>query len=124
MGALALPFPLSGAGFITVGASAPLFGLFGALIVYGNRTGQTQQSRQVWRWVAMFVVIGLIVPIIDNWGHIGGLAGGLVAARIMDPLRPDSPSHMLIALACLVLTAASIVASVVLGLPFFLNPAA
>lgn len=123
MGLLRLPFPLTGA-TITVGASAPLFGLFGALIVYGNRTGQTQQSRQVWRWIVMFVFIGLIIPVIDNWGHLGGLAGGLAASRIMDPLRPESPNHMLIALVCLLLTAASIVASVLLGLPLFLSPGA
>ncbi len=123
MGLVSLPFPLTGAS-ITIGASAPLFGLFGALIVYGNRTGQTEQSRQVWRWVVMFVVIGLIIPFIDNWAHLGGLAGGLAAARILDPLRPDSANHMLIALACLVLNAASIVASVLLGIPFFVGPGA
>ncbi len=123
MGLVGLPGPLGGA-TLSVGASAPLFGLFGALIVYGNRTGQTAQSRQVWRWVGMFVVIGLIIPIIDNWGHLGGLAGGLAASRILDPLRPDSPNHMLIAIVCLLLTVASIVASVVFGLPFFLGPEA
>jgi len=110
--------PFQGA-FITIGASAPLFGLFGALIVYGNRTGQAEQSKQVWRWVTMFVVIGLIVPIIDNWGHLGGLAGGYATARFLDPLSNESPSHMLIALACLVLSAASIIASVLLGVQFF-----
>jgi len=110
--------PFQGA-YITIGASAPLFGLFGALIVYGNRTGQTEQSKQVWRWVTMFVVIGLIVPIIDNWGHLGGLAGGYATARFLDPLKNEAPSHMLIALACLVMITASIVASVVLGVQFF-----
>ena len=111
--------PFSGARGIAIGASAPLFGLFGALIVYGNRTGQTGQSKQVWRWVTIFVVIGLIVPIIDNWGHLGGLAGGYATARFLDPLTDESPSHMLLALGCLALTAASIIASVLLGVQLF-----
>ena len=114
--------PFRGA-YATVGASAPLFGLFGALIVYGNRTGQTEQSRQVWRWVAIFVVFGLVVPMIDNWAHLGGLAGGYLAATILDPLQDESPAHMLVGLACLLLIAASVVASVVLGIPFFRAPA-
>ncbi len=120
MGLFPLPFPFSGAG-VTVGASAPLFGLFGALIVYGNRTGQAEQTRQAWRLIGLFVVIGLLVRFVDNWAHLGGLSGGFVAARLMDPLRPDTPNQMLLALVCLVLTAASIIASVLLGVPFFLD---
>jgi len=110
--------PFRGA-FSTVGASAGLFGLFGALIVYGNRTGQKEQSSTVWRYVMIFVVIGVIVPMVDNWAHLGGLAGGYAAARILDPLKSESPNHLLIGLGCLVLTAVSVVASVVLGIPIF-----
>jgi rhomboid protease GluP len=112
--------PFRGA-YITVGASAPLFGLFGALMVYSKRTGQSAMGQQIYRWVIIFVVIGLIVPFIDNWAHLGGLGGGYVAARIMDPLKPENATHMLIALVCLLLTAASILASVLLGVPLFLG---
>lgn len=110
--------PFAGA-FRTVGASAPLFGLFGALMVYSKRTGHSAMGEVIWRYVTIFVVIGLIVPMIDNWAHLGGYAGGWLAARIMDPLEEESPTHMLIGLACLGLFGASIVASVVLGIPFF-----
>jgi|TARA_Y100001001_G_scaffold95034_1_gene92718 rhomboid protease GluP len=110
--------PFRGA-YFTVGASAPLFGLFGALIVYSKRTGQTALGQEIWRWVMIFVVIGLIVPIIDNWAHLGGYAGGWLAASVLDPLKDESPTHMLIGLVCLLLTAASIVASIVLGIPLF-----
>jgi rhomboid protease GluP len=112
--------PFRGA-YLTVGASAPLFGLFGAILVYGNRTGQTGLSKEIWRWVGIFVVIGLLVPFIDNWGHLGGFGGGYAAARIMDPLKSENATHTLVALGCLLLTAASIVASVLLGLPLFLG---
>jgi len=114
---------LSGA-YFTVGASAPLFGLFGALIVYSQRVGHSALGQQIWRWVLIFVVIGLIVPFIDNWAHLGGLAGGWAAARLLDPLKPENATHMLLALICLLLTAASILASFLLGVPLFLTPGA
>ncbi len=103
---------------ITVGASAPLFGLFGALVLYGQRTGSRMLSRQVWQWVIIFVVIGLIIPFIDNWAHLGGFAGGWLAARFLDPLKAESPQHLAAAAACLGATLLSIIASVLHGLQF------
>lgn len=117
LGLFALPGPLHGAHF-TVGASAPLFGLFGALVLYGQRTGSRMLSRQVWQWVIIFVVIGLLIPLIDNWAHLGGFAGGWLAARILDPLKSESPRHLVAALVCLGLTLLSIVVSVLHGLQF------
>ncbi len=117
IGLLALPGPLRGAGF-TVGASAPLFGLFGALVLYGQRTGSRMLSRQVWQWVIIFVVIGLLIPFVDNWAHLGGFAGGWLTARYLDPLKAESPQHLLAALACLGATLLSIVVSVLHGLQF------
>jgi rhomboid protease GluP len=118
MGILPMPWPLQGAGF-TVGASAPLFGLFGALIAYSQRAGTTHVGQQVWRWVIMFVVIGLLIPMIDNWAHLGGFAGGYLASRWLDPLKDETSKHYLMALVCLVLTFASIVASFLHGAPLF-----
>ncbi len=117
MGMLPLPWPLQGAGF-TVGASAPLFGLFGALVLYGQRTGSRMLSRQVWQWVIIFVVIGLIIPFIDNWAHLGGFAGGWLAARTLDPLKAESSRHLAAAAACLGATLLSILVSVLHGLQF------
>ena len=118
MGLFPVLGPFAGAGF-TVGASAPLFGLFGALIVYSRRTGASEIGSQVWRWVTIFVFIGLIVPIIDNWAHLGGLAGGYAAARWLDPLKDESPTHLLAGLGCLALNAVAILASVFHGVQFF-----
>jgi rhomboid protease GluP len=115
--------PFRGA-YFTVGASAPLFGLFGALLLYSRRAGHTALGQEIWRWVVIFVVIGLLVPFIDNWAHLGGLAGGYGAARVLDPLKPESATHMLVAIVCLLLTAASVVASVLLSVPLFLAPGA
>ena len=107
-----LPRILMGAP-ITVGASASIFGLFGALIVYGQRTGSNALSRQVWIWVGFIAVIGIVLPGIDNWAHLGGLAGGYVTASILDPLKPERAEHLVAALAGLVVSVLAVVVSLV-----------
>ncbi len=109
--------PLAGAQ-LTIGASAPMFGLFGALIVYSRRAGAQAIGQQVWRWVIIFVVIGLLVPFIDNWAHLGGFAGGYLASRILDPLEDENATHFIGAFVCLGLSALAILVSVLQGLQF------
>jgi rhomboid protease GluP len=111
----AVPFLSSRAGF-TVGASASIFGLLGALLVYGRRSGHSAMRQQVWGWTLAGLLFGLVVPGIDNWAHLGGLGGGAALARALDPLRPERIDHVLGALLCLLATVAAIVASVVAGL--------
>ena len=110
LGFMPLPF-LRGAG-ITVGASAPIFGLLGAVVYYGRRTGSSMASSQAWSWAIPLFIFGLIIPGIDNYAHAGGFAGGYLAGRLLDPLRRESIDHMLAAVACLVLSVLSVVASV------------
>jgi rhomboid protease GluP len=121
-GLLALPGPLRGAGY-TVGASAPLFALFGALLVYGRRSGSRHVTEQV-RGMALGMlafgfILGFIAPGIDNWAHLGGLGGGYVLARWLDPLLPERGDHLVVGLLLLGLSLAAILASVVFGLPYF-----
>ena len=61
------------------------------------------------------LLFGFLVPGIDNWAHLGGLGGGWLAARWLDPLRPERGDHLIAAVACLLLSLASVVASVVTG---------
>jgi rhomboid protease GluP len=109
-----VPF-LGGAGF-TVGASAPIFGLLGALVSYGNRTGSSLVRGQAWSWALTLFVFGLFMSGVDNWAHAGGFAGGYLAARWLDPLKPERTDHVVVALACLALTLASVAWSIVQGL--------
>lgn len=104
--------PFLGNHGITIGASASVFALLGALLVYGRRTGQSAMRRQIWGWTLAGLLFGFVVPGIDNWAHMGGLAAGAGLARWLDPLRPERIDHVLAALACLVATALAIVASV------------
>ena len=113
----ALPL-LRGAHF-TVGASAAIFGLLGALVYYGRRTGSSLVRGQALRYAVILGIFGLIMPGIDNFAHAGGFAGGYVAARLLDPLRPERIDHIVIALACLAAALLSVVASVWNGLALF-----
>lgn len=101
---------------LTVGASAPIFGLFGALVHYGRRTGSSDTYRVAMQYAAMMFVFGLIMPGVDNYAHAGGFLGGYGASRVLDPLAPERIKHLVWALVCLVLSVVSIVASVVHGL--------
>ena len=114
-----MPWPLAGARS-TVGASAPIFGLIGALLHYGRRGGSSYIDRQAKSLAITMVVFGLIPGMmIDNWAHLGGLAGGWLAAKVLDPLKPERGDHVLVALGCLVLSLLSVAFSVVEGLKLF-----
>ena len=111
-----LPGFVRGAGF-TVGASAPIFGLLGALVYYGRRTGSRIVGDQAKSWAMMLFIFGFIMPGVDNWAHLGGFAGGYATAKFLDPLRPERLDHLIGALVCLVFTGMAIALSIVSGLP-------
>jgi len=100
----------------TVGASAALMGLLGALVYYGRRGGSTEIGRWAWGYAILFLVFGLVMSGVDNWAHAGGFLGGWLAARVLDPLKPERLDHLVGAVICLGLTLLAILASVVTGL--------
>jgi rhomboid protease GluP len=112
-----IPF-LGGAGF-TVGASAPIFGLLGALVYYGRRTGSNIVGDQAKSWAIALFIFGFIFRGVDNWAHLGGFAGGYAAAKFLDPLRPERLDHLVGALVCLALTGIAIAFSIVDALGLF-----
>ena len=108
---------LGGVGGYTVGASAGFFGLLASLIWYGRRSGSRALSRQIWGYVAMFAVFGLLVKTTDNWAHLGGFLGGWLASRALDPLQPERGTHLLGGLICLVVSLVAVVLSLLVPLP-------
>ncbi|MFZ6030735.1 MAG: rhomboid family intramembrane serine protease [Chloroflexota bacterium] len=76
---------------VSVGASTAVFGLLAAegIFWYQNRKlfGATAQSVLSNLVVVAIgnLVLGFAVPNIDNWGHIGGLIGGLLFAWFAGP---------------------------------------
>ena len=111
-----LPF-LRAAG-LTIGASAPVFGLIGALYHYG-RTGSSVVKQMATSIMIQAAIFGLIVPGIDNYAHLGGFAGGYLMSAFLNPMKRERGDHTIIALLCLVATFIAIVWSVISGLPLF-----
>ncbi|MBM3791246.1 MAG: rhomboid family intramembrane serine protease [Acidobacteria bacterium] len=105
---------LRGAQF-TIGASAAIFGLLGALVYYGRRTGSSYVGSQAKTYAVILFVFGFIMPGIDNFAHLGGFLGGYGISAWLDPMKPERIDHVILALACLVGTALSILASLLTG---------
>jgi len=110
-----LPDILRGAGY-TVGASAPIFGLIGALLYYGRRGGSSYIGQQAKSLALTMLLFGFVMRGVDNWAHLGGLGGGWLAARILDPLKPEKGNHVVIAIVCLAASLLAVAVSVVKGL--------
>jgi len=116
---------LSGTPF-TLGASASICGLIGAIIYYGKSRGDSYGEaiyKQAIGWVIGLVIFGLIFSGIDNWAHGGGLLSGMLLAYIMgyNDNKQESAWCKMMAYACLLLTAAILIWSVVNSLLSFGN---
>jgi rhomboid protease GluP len=104
---------------VTIGASAPISGLIGALMYYGRRSGSSIVKSEATRYVLMLVFYGFLMPGIDNYAHAGGFGGGYAAAALLDPMKPERGDHLLIAVICVALSIASIVVSFITPLKYF-----
>jgi rhomboid protease GluP len=104
----------------TIGASASIFGLFGALVAYGRRGGSSHIGRQAMTYAVILFVLGFIFPAsVDNIAHAGGFIGGFAAGWIMNPLKEERGEHMIGAAVCIAATVVSVLASLFLS-PRFL----
>jgi len=108
--------PLLGGASLTVGASASIFGLLGALVHYGRKSGSSLIHTQAKQWALIMFIYGLIMPGIDNFAHAGGFIGGYAMSAVFNPLSKERGDHLLIAALCLVATFLAIVASVYKGM--------
>ncbi|HSR36055.1 MAG TPA: rhomboid family intramembrane serine protease, partial [Desulfurivibrionaceae bacterium] len=70
----------------TIGASAAVCGLIGAVLYYGKHRGGgygQELFSQVGGWAIGIFAFGLLVPGINNWGHGGGMVAGALAAMLL-----------------------------------------
>lgn len=94
---------------LTIGASAAVCGLIGAMVYYGKSRGGVYGEaiyRQIGGWAIGIFVFGLLVPGINNWGHGGGMVGGVVLGYLLgyQERRRESLTHRMLGLVCLVAT--------------------
>jgi rhomboid protease GluP len=62
-------------GSLTVGASASIAGLIGAILYYGHRSGSSMARSYASTYVLMLVFMGFLMAGIDNYAHAGGFGG-------------------------------------------------
>jgi rhomboid protease GluP len=113
MGAYLPGIPFIGGGGLTIGASAPIFGLLGALVYYGRRGGSSMVRSEALYYAVTLFAFGLFLRGVDNAAHAGGFIGGYLAGIWLDPLKPERMDHLVGAVICLALTAIAIIASIV-----------
>jgi rhomboid protease GluP len=95
----------------TIGASASVCGLIGALFFFGKSRGGTYGaavSREVSGWLISLVLFGLVMPGINNWAHGGGIVGGVVLGKLLGYRErgAETAGHSLLALLCMLATVA------------------
>ena len=103
----------------TIGASAAVCSLIGALLYYGKSRGGAYGSsvyREVSGWVISLFIFGLIFPGINNWAHGGGIIGGIVVGALLGYNERRRENHFDQALALLCgLTTIGVLGWAVLG---------
>lgn len=67
----------------TVGASGGVFGLMAAAVVIMRSRGIDPMASGLPLWIGLNLVITFTLPNISVGGHLGGLAGGALAALVM-----------------------------------------
>jgi rhomboid protease GluP len=93
----------------TIGASASVCSLAGALMYYGKSRGGVYGRtlyKQIGIWVILLFIFGVMVPVINNWGHGGGIAAGIGLGFLLgyQETRKENVFHKLLAGGCAVLT--------------------
>lgn len=70
----------------TLGASAAICGLIGAIVFYGKSRGGVYGEaiyRQAMGWIVGLVLFGFFLPGINNWAHGGGILSGIALAFLV-----------------------------------------
>jgi rhomboid protease GluP len=101
---------------LSVGASGGLFAWLGALLVVGFRDRDHLGAvigpalrRRILPWLLLNLLIGALLPVVDQRAHVGGLLGGLVLGALLgaeDPPAPRRRRRAGLLAAALLLTAA------------------
>lgn len=113
LGQLGVPIPFFRGAAYTMGASASIFGLLGALVHYGHKSGRRMIHAEAMRYAVILFVMGLIMPNVDNSAHAGGFVGGYAVSAMMNPQSRERGDHLFLALGCLAATFLAVLLSVI-----------
>jgi rhomboid protease GluP len=94
----------------TIGASASICGMIGAIIYFGKSRGGSYGEaiyKQALGWVIGLIIFGFLFSGINNWAHGGGLLSGLLLAYLMgyNDQKQESAWSKMLAYACILITA-------------------
>jgi hypothetical protein len=78
-------------------------------------------TRQLWTWAIAMALMGFFLAGVDNVAHVGGFAGGYLAASLYRTRlgRPEGRTSILLALGLLALTLLGFGSSFALALHHF-----
>ncbi len=110
---------------LTIGASAALCSLIGALLYYGKSRGGTYGHAiftQIGGWALAIGIFGFLVPGINNWGHGGGMITGAVLGYLLGytDKKREKFSHKVLAMICVAATGLTLIWSCLNGVLFLL----
>ncbi|RJQ86871.1 MAG: rhomboid family intramembrane serine protease [Desulfobacteraceae bacterium] len=111
---------------LTLGASAALCGLIGAALYYGKHRGGLfglAIYKQVGGWALFILLFGFLVPGINNWAHMGGMAAGALCGVLLgyQEKSREKLSHRLIAAGCLAVSALALAWGVLQGVYYWIQ---
>ena len=89
----------------TIGASAAICALIGALLYFGKSRGGVYGQNvfsQLGGWALGIMAFGFLMPGINNWGHGGGLLFGALLAYLLgyQERKQELPLHRTLAILC------------------------
>jgi rhomboid protease GluP len=106
---------------LTIGASAAIMSLIGAVLYFGKSRGGAYGQiifRQIGGWAIGIFLFGLLVPGINNWGHGGGMFGGAILGFLLgyQERRRENLFHKLLAVLCVIVTVGALGWAIAFGL--------
>ncbi len=110
----------------TIGASASVCGLLGAMLYYGKHRGGTYGQAifsQLGGWALSIGMFGFLVPGINNWGHGGGIVAGVLVAMLLGykERKKENSFDTGLAALCIVVTLIVLVWSCFNGFLYFMS---
>jgi rhomboid protease GluP len=106
---------------LTIGASASVCSLIGAILYYAKSRGGAQGEmlfKQVGGWVIGIFLFGFLVPGINNWAHGGAILAGVALGALLgyrEKVR-ENLFHKVLGVGCIVVTAVVLAWAVISGI--------